>query len=219
MRAAEAHLTRIQNQYGELRQKTAETDSKIAAQREASTRVLNDLTESEAALVEAAKTLAALPEPAAGRESVTRLRALATDARTLLIDAQSAFDGLQKQAVQRAQRLQAIADELASWTERRKRAEAQLEQLEERQQQLTEKQARLSAQPDAIEAQRRNWTARLKLRKKSARRPLTGWSSRKLNWRKPIRPFASPKLVWPVFGKNAFVLSRASNNPSKPSMH
>ncbi len=154
VRAAEAHLTRTQNQYSELRQKTAETDSKIAAQREASTRVLNDLTESEAALVEAAKTLAALPELAAGRESVTRLRALATDARTLLIDAQSAFDGLQKQAVQRAQRLQVITDELASWTERRKRAEAQLDQLEERQQQLTEEQARLSAQPDAIEAQR-----------------------------------------------------------------
>ena len=40
--------------------RTAETDSKIAAQREAFTRVLNDLTESEAVLVEAAKALAAL---------------------------------------------------------------------------------------------------------------------------------------------------------------
>ena len=161
VRAAEAHLTRIQNQYGELRQKTAETDSKIAAQREASTRVLNDLTESEAALVEAAKTMAALPDAAAGREAVNRLRALATDARTVLIDAQSAFDGLQKQAAQRAQRLQVITDELASWTERRKRAEAQLEQLEERQQQLTEEQARLSAQPDAIEAQRRELDSKI----------------------------------------------------------
>ena len=70
MHAAEARLTRTQNQYSELRQRTAETDNKIAAQREAFTRVLNDLTESEAVLVEAAKALAALPEPAAGRESV-----------------------------------------------------------------------------------------------------------------------------------------------------
>ena len=92
---------------------------------------------------------------------MARLRALATDARTLLIDAQSAFDGLQRQAVQRSQRLKAIADELASWTERRKSAEAQLEQLEERHQQLTEKQARLSAQPDAIETQRRKLDSKI----------------------------------------------------------
>ena len=161
VRAAEAHLTRAQNHHGELRQKTAETDSKMAAQREALTRVLNDLTESEAALGEAAKTMAALPDAAAGREAAKRLRSLATDARTLLIDAQSAFDGLQKQAVQRAQRLQLITDELASWTERRTGAEAQLEQLEERQQQLTEEQASLSTQPDAIEAQRQELDSRL----------------------------------------------------------
>lgn len=161
VREAEVRLTGAQTHHGELRQKTAETDSKLAAQREASTRVLNDLSESEAALGEAAKTMAALPDAAAGREAVTRLRALATDARTVLIGAQSEFDGLQKQAAQRAQRLQVIANELASWTERRTGAEAQLEQLEERYQQLKEEQARLSSQPDAIETQRQELDDRL----------------------------------------------------------
>ena len=161
VREAEVRLTGAQTHHGELRQKTAETDSKLAAQREASTRVLNDLSESEAALSEAAKTMAALPDAAARREAVTRLRALATDARTVLIGAQSEFDGLQKQAAQRAQRLQVIANELASWTERRTGAEAQLEQLEERYQQLKEEQARLSSQPDAIETQRQELDDRL----------------------------------------------------------
>ena len=161
VREAEARLTSAQTHHGELRQKTAETDSKLAAQREASTRVLNDLTESEAALGEAAKTMTALADAAAGREAVNRLRALATDARTALIDAQSSFDGLHKQAAQRAQRLQVISDELSSWAKRRTEAEAQLEQLEERHQQLTEEQARLSSQPDAIETQRQELDGRL----------------------------------------------------------
>ena len=161
VRLAEAHLSSAQNHHGQVRQKTVETDSKLAALREASTRVLKDLTESEAALGEAARTMAALPDAAAGREAVTQLRTLATDARTMLIDAQSAFDGLQKQAAQRGQRLQVIADEIASWRERQTAAEAQLEQLEERHQQLTAEKARLSTQPNAIENQRRELDDRL----------------------------------------------------------
>ncbi len=163
VREAEARLTSAQNHHSELRQKMAETDSKLAARHEASTRVLNDLTETEAELGDAAKTIAALPDAGAGREAVTQLRALATDARTLLIDAQSAFDGLQKQTAQRAQRLQVIADELASWTERRTGAEAQLEHLEERHQQLTEEQARLATEPDTIETNRRELDSRLQV--------------------------------------------------------
>jgi len=161
VRQAEGILSDAQNHHSELRQKTAETDSRLSAQREASARVLNDLTESETALSETAGEMAALPNAADRRKAVDQLRAAATEVRTELIDAQTTFDGLQRQAAQRAQRLQTIADELASWTERRTAAQSQLEKLEERHQKLTEEQERLSSQPDAIQARRKELDERI----------------------------------------------------------
>ena len=153
-RQAETAITAAQKAHGDLRQKTAETDSKLTARRENATRIANDLGEAEQALAAATSEQAALPDTEQTRREVDRLKADAGEKRASLIAAQSAFDTLRNQAEARQRRLETIAAELESWTERKSGAERQQEQLHERRQSLEEERQRLSTQPDAINNRR-----------------------------------------------------------------
>ncbi len=154
VRAAEAAHAAAQARHGDLRQKTAETDTKLSAQKENAVRIAKELEESKAALTTAQEEQAGLRNAEESRREAETLKAAAEEKRGHFIEAQSAYDILRNQAEARQRRLETISQELSSWTERKTGAAERGEQLQERKASLEEERERLNSQPDEIKTRR-----------------------------------------------------------------
>ena len=142
------------NAIAELRQKSAENDTRLSARRETAERIAADVSEAEGAYEDAEATRAAMPDPEPGRMAQEELRGDVAAQRGYLVETQSAFEGLSRQLADRRRRLTAIAAEKGSWGERREGSLQRQEQLTERKALTEEELAAISDKPAEID--RRN---------------------------------------------------------------
>ena len=145
----------VQKSHGELHKKISEINANLSVQQEAMVRVVSDVDEAGSILANTISEIASLPDTAIIGKEVETLKSQENYARTELTEAQSTHHNLQHQKLERRDRMQNLADELAAWKERQKSAASQMEQLEERQRSLLAARERFSAQPDKI-CSRRN---------------------------------------------------------------
>jgi len=154
MRGALALLARAQEHDAELRRKIAATASRLAGLAESAERLALDLAEAEAQARAAAEGIAALPDPALGREAMHRLRGQLGERRAMQAAAQAEHDRLLREAAARAERLAAIAAEAQSWQAREAAAARQRATLEERRAEIAAEIGRLDRRPAEIAEQR-----------------------------------------------------------------
>ena len=154
MRDALGGLAQAQEHDAQLRQKVAATASRLAALAESAERLAIDLTEAEAQGRTAAEGIAALPDPAQGREQVAALRARLAERRTVHVASQGEHDRLLREAAARAQRLAGITEEAQSWQRRAEAAARQRSTLEERRADIAGEIDRLDRRPAEIAEQR-----------------------------------------------------------------
>jgi len=129
--------------------------SRLNALAEALGSAVTDRDETAEALATAERDLAATPEPVAERDAVVRLRTELAEKRAHQVDCRSRHDQLERQARARAERLQAIAQELQTWERRSEETARQLDELGERRVQWTAELEQLSARPAELETQRK----------------------------------------------------------------
>ena len=155
VRAYEAAFEAAREAMDELRHLTVQNDSKLSAQRDNAGRIETDLNESRQSLQKAEEILAGLPDAEVGRREAENLRDQVVEKRSRLVEAQSAYDNLSRQADERRRRLAAIDQELASWSQRQQSAADQLEQLAARRTSLGAERENLTARPDEIKQRRK----------------------------------------------------------------
>jgi chromosome segregation protein len=154
MRDAVSVLGRAQERDGELRRRAAATASRLAGLAETAERLALDLSEAEALVTSASEGIAALPDPALGREQVAGLRTKLAERRTVHVAHQGEHDRLLREAAARAQRLSGIAREAQSWQSRAEAAARQRATIEERRADVSAEIERLDRRPAEIAEQR-----------------------------------------------------------------
>jgi chromosome segregation protein len=154
MREALGALGRAQERDAELRRQAAATASRLAGLTETAERLAIDLAEAEAQGRAAAEGIAALPDPALGREQVAGLRTQLAEKRAVQTACQGEHDRLLREAAARAQRLAAAAQEAQSWQGRADAAARQQATIAERRTEIAGEIERLDRRPAEIAEQR-----------------------------------------------------------------
>ncbi|MAF48204.1 MAG: chromosome segregation protein SMC [Rhodospirillales bacterium] len=147
-------LSEARGALAQVRQRATESQSKLSAREETAARLASDIEEAEAALAEAAKEEGALSDIEPVRTEAKELREDVAARRTQLVEAQSAFETLNRRADDRRRRLETITREAASWEQRKSGAIERQGQLAERREALEQELARLSDLPSDIERRR-----------------------------------------------------------------
>jgi chromosome segregation protein len=159
MRDAVSASGHAREQEAQLREKAAQTASRLAGLDEGTLRLSADLAETEAQARAAQAGLMALPDPARGRELLAALRARLAEARALQTARQGEYERLAREAAARAERQAAIAQEAQSWTGRAQAAARQIATIEERRVQTIEERERFERRPAEIAEQREKLVA------------------------------------------------------------
>ncbi|MTJ83271.1 MAG: AAA family ATPase [Telmatospirillum sp.] len=155
VKRAEAETGQLREAHGRLAQKAAAAQSRLAALAEQLGAVDADLEEAAQAEEEARSVVAGFSDTDDRRERIACLRADLAEKRTHLVEARSFLDRLRREAGDRRRRLDAIAVEEASWSERMETADRHREELEERHAAALDELERLAALPMEI-GQRRD---------------------------------------------------------------
>ncbi|HEX9568645.1 MAG TPA: chromosome segregation protein SMC [Rhodospirillales bacterium] len=157
--AADSAFGATRDSVAELKERAAGHESLLGALGDRAVAIETDLRDLEREQAEAQHALTAMPDAAAARDTIAKLRAELAAKRADQLMCQSRHDGLQQAAEERRQRLAAIETETASWRDRRAAATAQLLELEERRRGLEEELARLAQRPAEIARQRQSLLA------------------------------------------------------------
>ena len=149
LKDAESVLVRAEQNLNRLSQAKALGESKLQSQRDTLERMTADQTAVDAQLAEAAQTLAQADRPDALEATVIAARAAAADARVEWLGARDTHEQHVRAARARAERLAAIARDIAGW-ERRASAE-QRQSLEARMVREHARAAELAEMPAQLE--------------------------------------------------------------------
>ena len=150
--AAFGALNTARQGHSDLIQRAAGLASRLAAQEEALQRIATDKTETEASLATVRTESAELPDLAADRATLDRLRAELADSRRELAQRQSATDRLAREAEVRVRRLAAIDEEKASWARRGHESEQHRTELDRRLHATVQEIETLAARPAELAA-------------------------------------------------------------------
>ncbi|MBV9553545.1 MAG: chromosome segregation protein SMC [Alphaproteobacteria bacterium] len=150
LRRAEENLARRREAENDLSRRALAAETRLAALIEAGDKLVAELTEAEAQLAEAERSLSLAPDPALARAGLDGARAQAAAARRHESDAHAALARLAQESESRRRRIAAIGAEAQSWRQRRERALAQRGVLAERQTALAAEAAAMAARPAAI---------------------------------------------------------------------
>lgn len=142
------------NALTDIKEKAAHHSSRLSSLIQTIESLAADVAEAETGLVESREMLESLPDTEAAREKLSALRADLAERRTFQVERQSAFDQLVNAAEQRRRRLDDIARELASWSQRAENSSSQIQQLEDRKTAETTELERLSKLPAEIAEKR-----------------------------------------------------------------
>ncbi|HVA34825.1 MAG TPA: AAA family ATPase [Stellaceae bacterium] len=147
-------LADIRNHEAELARAAAAIVSRRAALEEAAQRLKLDRTEAEGEVEMARNALAALADPAKGRDEIQTARGVLAERRALQQAHQGERDRLMREAAARSERLAAIGVELTSWEQRAEANARQRQTLEWRRGELHGEIEALAKRPQEIAAER-----------------------------------------------------------------
>jgi len=147
-------LADIRNHEAELARAAAAIVSRRAALEEAAQRLTLDRSEAEAETEAARSALAALPDPAIGRDEIQATRSTLAEHRALQQAHQGEHDRLVREAAARSERLATIGVELKSWEQRADAAARQRQTLESRRGELHAEIESLAQRPQEIAVER-----------------------------------------------------------------
>jgi chromosome segregation protein len=147
-------LADIRNHEAELARAAAAIVSRRAALEEAAQRLTLDRTETEGEAEAARNALAALADPAKGRDEIQTARGILAERRALQQAHQGEHDRLMRDAAARSERLAAIGVELTSWEQRAEANARQRQTLEWRRGELHAEIESLAKRPQEIAAER-----------------------------------------------------------------
>jgi chromosome segregation protein len=153
-RRAEGETAKLREVHGRLAQKAAAAQSRLVALSQQQEAVEADLAEAVAAEEDARTLVASFTDTDDRREKIALLRADLAEKRTHLVEARSFLDRLRRESGDRRRRLDAVAVEETSWSERAATARRHQGELTERHEILVEELERLVALPLEI-AERR----------------------------------------------------------------
>jgi chromosome segregation protein len=154
-RRARARLEEARERHTAAERRMAQIGQRLSALEEAKAQTLANRDEAAAKRESLAGELDGLDEPASLAGAMESLRGRAMVERAQAGEARAAVAALRNEANARAARAAAIVREMASWAERRDRAQDRLGELEERLDSAREEQERLAEAPDAFLDQRR----------------------------------------------------------------
>ncbi|PPD44510.1 MAG: chromosome segregation protein SMC [Methylocystis sp.] len=154
-RRARARLEEARERHNAAERRLAQIGQRLSTLEEAKAQTLANRDEAAHKRDALSAELDALEEPASLAGAQESLRARAMMERAQAGEARAALASLRNEASARAARVNAIAREVASWAERRDRAQDRLGELEERLESAREEQERLAESPDAFLDQRR----------------------------------------------------------------
>ncbi len=150
LKNAESELARAEQALNHLTQAKALGESKLQSQKDTLDRLKADKAAAETQLADAARALAEADPPGALEAAMIAAKAAAADARAAWLAARDSHDQHARAAKGRADRLAAIAREIAGWekragAEQRQSLEARLAEESARAHELAEKPAALEA--------------------------------------------------------------------------
>ncbi|MEO5337618.1 MAG: chromosome partitioning protein ParA, partial [Magnetospirillum sp. WYHS-4] len=151
-RAADAAFGRARDALSVLKEKAARQGSRLQAVLEQAAAVESDLADARRRLAESTTALEGLPDTAAARQEVERLRGLLGEKRSVLVNSQAAHTALVREAEARRHRLEAVGQELTSWQERSAGAAERLAHLAERRRAVASEIEALAGRPAEIAA-------------------------------------------------------------------
>jgi chromosome segregation protein len=154
-RRARARLEEARERHSAAERRLAQIGQRLSALEAAKAQTLANRDEAIQKRETLMAQLDSLEEPASLAGALESLRARAMVERAQAGEARVALTGLRNEASARAARINAIAREIASWAERRDRAQDRLGEMEERLEAAREEQERLAESPDAFLDQRR----------------------------------------------------------------
>lgn len=159
----QAYATLDQNRkaLAELENRTADLRSRLTSIAEELARLQGDKQETDDRIAASRQALNVLEDPNAARERLSRLRAEVADLRANQVEKRSAHDRLAREAEARRHRLEAIAQEEASWGGRAKGAVERKANLQARFEAAEKEKVALDARPAAIEAKTKELLDRL----------------------------------------------------------
>ncbi|WP_425406393.1 AAA family ATPase [Hwanghaeella sp.] len=146
-------LNRAQQAQSALAGKAADLRSRLQGISENRERLQADASEARDQIESAQKAMDVLEDPLAARERINALRATVAELRSTLIDKRGAVERFQRESQARTARLEAIAQEQASWQQRMTGADGRMKSLADRAQQAEEENAALESRPAEIQAQ------------------------------------------------------------------
>lgn len=159
---ARAHVREAQRQATAAREAFAAAERALAqamtrrtALTDTVTRLEGEIAEAREAVLEAEAALDELPVADGLDRAIADLRDEVASARAALAEAKAAAEGVARERQMRDRRLEAIARERASWTQRAAGAAAQIEVLRGRREAAEEERAALMEAPEDIELKRR----------------------------------------------------------------
>ena len=151
---AEQALSQARRGLAEVEAERSRRASKLTAIEDARARVSRDLDEAVKGEEAARAELADLPEIDALDRELATARQAAEERRAALAKARATFDGLEREAEMRTDRLAQIVTERGAWALRVDSAASQLDALKARAEEARRELETLKADPDAVEAKR-----------------------------------------------------------------
>ncbi|MCC7166738.1 MAG: chromosome segregation protein SMC [Rhodospirillales bacterium] len=153
-KGAEGEVAQAGQQHTSLLEKAAELAAKLGALKAQAEQAAADKNEAQTQHADTERALAEHPDPETGRAQMAGLRETLTGLRSALLEARAGHDRLMREAGERQRRLEAIGQELLSWTSRAESAQGQIAELEARQGAARAEDERLAALPAEIAAKR-----------------------------------------------------------------
>jgi chromosome segregation protein len=155
IRDASGDVSRARDELASAERASGELSNRRAVLTESRAQVGSQLAETEAALEEAVTALKACPDLSLLDASLTRINAEVATDRGVLAEARAAHEGLERENQSRLRRLDAIATERASWSDRAANAESHLASLRTRAGETQAEATQIAEAPDEIAVRRR----------------------------------------------------------------
>lgn len=156
LRQARVRLEEARERHAAAERRQAQIGQRLSALEEAKAQTLANRDEAAQKRAALNESLEALEEPASLAGMLESLRAQAMVERAQAGEARAALATLRNEVAARAARVSAITREIASWAERRDRAQDRLGELEERLVSGREEQERLAEAPETFIQQHRS---------------------------------------------------------------
>ena len=158
---ASAAQSAARSRAAELEARVSAVETKLSALDDGAARLAEERAEAASQQQAAEAGLAELPDVDALRGESQGYRATLAERRAALVEARTEHDRLVREGTARRNRLAQVVQEIATWTDRRGRAETRVGELDTRRDAEQGEIARLEARPEQLRAQREQLSARI----------------------------------------------------------